>query len=1608
MRMTVEDLDDHAGPIEHLGAGGALEAAGLARRDLVIDDHERRPRRRVRVRLGFGRPRVRLPFVGILEARAGFRLPRGRHRSDDTSPAGDPGEFRKPPLAEHRLAADRVALLRQRADDLVAERLHEAPQLLDARRVRRVVDARELNPDKDGARHRRFGFHDRGGSTNRRRARGEKGKRERALMEYRPSGGDKPAEEARLAGEGACRRCSLGDGGGAGEGVEPEPAGGAARGACEALDRPLTPSHVEWSIFLLRTRSLGGIQLSKGCRAMNLDDLGRVNVVQVKRAGARYTPILEPDAPNLTIESLLHSLDTFSLNRVFRDRIKRLASTTQEALNDGLTSIGPFVESVRPTLNKFVLALLEVATMKPSELRKVKTLIRSTNAAKAPLDEFLEDISSKEIELRRQKGEPTRDQRKNAEIESRLGQLDGQRQAVRRLLNPVIDAEDFLTGSDCRLLHHNCVLLLGDWGSGKTHFLCDLTMHRGMAGLPSLILLAHHLSTEDDVLLAICSHTGLAKDKHAFLEKLNELGARSSGRALLIIDGINEGDPRVWKRALSTLAREVESYRNIGLVLSCRRPFERLLAPRGIPNRYVQLAHPGFQDIELDAQQEFFRFYEIPTPEVPLLSEEFARPLALKLMCEAFTGLSQKKKEKGFAGIASGQRGMTYVLESFIKRIGADLSTAFELPKEFFWYLLKGSQNTSSGRENGFAVVMAKKVRDHLTVSEAVNIIDDHLKKRDRKHAYKLLRSMISHGLVVNDFIWQAGKRGAAEIVRLPYQRFSDHLIARHLLDKALDSSNAATVRKSLKPDMPIGKVFSPDAVRTTYAMPGLAEAITIEFPERVKRTLPLDKREIFYHLPKAGRDPRLMEATFLDGLFWRSSSAFSKQTGMLLTHYLGGHTVASQRKSFDVLVSLAIKHRHPYSSEMLWRYLSQWPMPVRDLAWTEYLRLSGRAGGPRKLLDWIERTSVEKIQPDVVEHMIRVLALTLTWTDRPARDRATFCLVKLGERFPQAVFRHVVKSLGFNDPYVSERMLASAYGIAMSLWAIASNRSAHEALAELAQKLFAEMFVPSGKHLTHHALARDYALGVISLARALDPKCIDTRSLKFLKPSYRQIPAPFPIPSRIDKSEITDGESVIGMDFGNYTIGRLVRNRRNYDFDNPTYKAVRRQIAWRIGQLGYSEKRFASIDREISSRHHFASAEDPGKTDRYGKKYSWIAYFEAYGWREARGWLESWRTEHRTSDCDLDPSFPTRPSPWKISLPDVFSEAPKDMVGWLSRGPTPNYRHLIRPHEVKNTLGPWTLLNGFIEERAPTDERRVFTFIRALLVKAQSIEKLRRAFLDIEYPGNFEIPEPNEDHYTFAGEIPWSYRFGIACRRKDGTSKPQIKRAFRGFEPKRQLTSLATMAPSDGDLGTQVPHAPQLVEPSNHSRAAPDETLEGLQQILQDLSGDIGDVLPNLAEKFEGLFSSTDEGELGKSESRAKRAGVVVEVPAYRFGWESYHCSLNRVGGAYFVAPHLCFRLGLRGAERAVDLRDSGGKLATIYCPIDDAGFGHTHLLYLRSDLLEAYLADRKCSILWLVWGERDIDPSSEGRVAITDDPAVQQVFTSHAHIHRTFLLDG
>jgi hypothetical protein len=238
------------------------------------------------------------------------------------------------------------------------------------------------------------------------------------------------------------------------------------------------------------------------------------------------------------------------------------------------------------------------------------------------------------------------------------------------------------------------------------------------------------------------------------------------------------------------------------------------------------------------------------------------------------------------------------------------------------------------------------------------------------------------------------------------------------------------------------------------------------------------------------------------------------------------------------------------------------------------------------------------------------------------------------------------------------------------------------------------------------------------------------------------------------------------------------VADRANYDDKSPEYQKVRAQIEWRIHDLGFREEDFKEVDSEIG-RSSFRDERDGNRVDRYGKKYSWIAYFEMYGVRESQGALSEWRRGERTSDCDIDPSFPKPPSPWAPPIPAAFDGTYTGLPDWLRNGPSPDFRPLLRLDAIDGKAGPWVLLDGHVDIKDRDRAFELWALLRGLFVKRAEIPRLRELYLKIEYPGNDAILRSGEDCYVFAGEVGRSPRYAPDLIRADGSYRRQTGAAF-------------------------------------------------------------------------------------------------------------------------------------------------------------------------------------------------------------------------------------
>src|SRR5262249_32768397 len=157
----------------------------------------------------------------------------------------------------------------------------------------------------------------------------------------------------------------------------------------------------------------------------------------------------------------------------------------------------------------------------------------------------------------------------------------------------------------------------------------------------------------------------------------------------------------------------------------------------------------------------------------------------------------------------------------------------------------------------------------------------------------------------------------------------------------------------------------------------------------------------------------------------------------------------------------------HVYSAERFQQWVGGMGMPERDLVWSEYIRLASDTAIIFRLIQWVERNAPDRIALRAAETAVRLVALILTSTVRPVRDRATRAMFLVGLKHPDVLFATTLELLGFNDPYVPERLLAASYGVSMASWADPSGRSLRAVLPAFAQRLAREMFIPPAFHGT-------------------------------------------------------------------------------------------------------------------------------------------------------------------------------------------------------------------------------------------------------------------------------------------------------------------------------------------------------------------------------------------------------------------------------------------------------------------------------------------------------------------------------------------------------------
>lgn len=579
--------------------------------------------------------------------------------------------------------------------------------------------------------------------------------------------------------------------------------------------------------------------------------------------------------------------------------------------------------------------------------------------------------------------------------------------------------------------------------------------------------------------------------------------------------------------------------------------------------------------------------YRLEPPTFPVLNPEFSNPLYLKLTCEALQTLGAKRFPFGTAGL-------TTVCDAFLEAVNLRLAEADRCD-----YDPRSDAVRRAVRELASLGPGAFSRADVQRVSDAI--------LPNRSWSASLMRGLLSEGVLIE---LSDGS------VTFGYQRLGDVARATVISERSLDDVKAWLGA--------LGESYWPES--------GVLGALAVIVPERH------DTELIDVAMDDEGKVRREVVDAFLESLLLRSPASISERAvatveRMLVLRYRSDEI-------WDRLVRIACVPDHPLNARWLHGRLAPLPIADRDRSWSTWLVGTldlDEGSAVRRLIEWAwphgpgEKASVPD---DVAELATMLLGWLLTTSDRRVRDRATKAIVSVGERAPDGFATALKAFRSVNDPYVVERLAASACGVVHRMGDAARTSRIADGVEELVSDDW-----------PNHLLTRDFVRRTLAIARSRG-----WQGPEHLPPYSARWPLSTRAHEEIERlAGPPDYEygsvwgSVSGGDFGRYVLQPALRDVVSKDPLDFRHLAER-TVFDRVLELGWTPDQFRDIDRGRSGGRD-------GPVERVGKKYQWIGLYEVLGRiADHHAVKPSWGEEPRSYEFaeqliwrDIDPTVLVR-----------------------------------------------------------------------------------------------------------------------------------------------------------------------------------------------------------------------------------------------------------------------------------------------------------------------------------------------------------------------------
>jgi hypothetical protein len=840
----------------------------------------------------------------------------------------------------------------------------------------------------------------------------------------------------------------------------------------------------------------------------------------------------------------------------------------------------------------------------------------------------------------------------------------------------------------------------GNAGFGKTQLaatLSALTSQSGSDQLPAGVFMEGRFLARRHTLDDFARQTRINGNPLDSFDKvlaaLDAAAQRAGARLPLVIDGLNEAEePKEWLPLLRQLLTLLPAYPNVLVVCTVRAAFASDCIPPEVPEACELSGFLGDLD---DAIGLYFRHYKIDRGDAELPLEQLAHPLTLRIFCEVANPDRQE-----WVRAENLPASLTGMFDAYLDQVATRVAR------------LHGHLHQMDVLDGIVALGAELWTAQSRVVSQGR--VKELLGDAHRRWEETLLFALEGEGFLIRY------PNGPGYDVGIVYDLLAGHVVARSLI-----AGYAGAV----------GDVMNEGGVVARFAIAGTAHPLAYDIFRGLAGGMPrIAAGQLWKIVPPQLQRAALLEATSLEAA--HIDSATVEQLAAAVDELRG------PRDLFDHLLPVRSAIGHPLNATFLDTVLKNRSLANRDLRWTEWLRSrSGRLHTDATALsarwqDESKRTEADKLRA-------RWLMWTLTSTDRTLRDATTAALHWYGFHHPRGLFELTVDAATINDAYILERMLAASAGVTMT-------RQVHDAdfepvLADFLDALVGLFTGSDASAPTSHALTRHYTSQLFAFAGRCYPAALPPG----VAPPLMFTPTPAVEMLPVGDPRRDEVKHTIRMDFGNYTLGRLFEDRRNYDDEHPGYQEATAHVLGVVYALGYRGQLFEDAERSIDET---SRSRQSGKVDRYGKKYGWIGFHTHSALMADRGNAPEWL------EVDIDPSFPQHPPPLSLRLP-TWARTPADDKTWLRNGVVRVPDTLVEVAELDGVGGPWALTHAFLESRDVVTGRRTFGLFNTVLVDQSDLPRLLDHLNTVVHPGRDLIDIP-ASYYTFAGEIPWSAGF--------------------------------------------------------------------------------------------------------------------------------------------------------------------------------------------------------------------------------------------------------